>query len=402
MTGRHFGMDWLRIGAFGLLIFYHIGMYFVPWDWHVKIEHPIEWPEVPMLASNAWRLALLFAVSGYATRRLAERSGNPMRLLGSRTSRLLVPLLFGMAVIVPVQSWIQLRTQHGYAPGFWHFWSSDYFRFGELDGIVLPTWNHLWFVAYLWTYSLILCLALWVPERARRQVARTFEALLSGPLVLIVPMAALAFQEFVLLPDAEETFMLFNDWAQHIVFFPIFMFGFLLGSSGRLWDAIRRYWKIAAVVALLGYSGVVAIFEGWLDGFLPHSATMVVWELARIAQGWGAIVALIGIADRFLNRDLPGRKTLTEAVFPFYIIHQTIIVFVGWLLLSTGVGPAQRFAVLFAATVTGCWGFYRLGREISWLRPIIGLKAAATGRDTLARLTKTASAGGLVHEAGRE
>jgi membrane protein DedA with SNARE-associated domain len=48
--GRHYGMDWLRIGAFALLIFYHIGMYFVPWDWHVKIVPTIDWVALPMLA----------------------------------------------------------------------------------------------------------------------------------------------------------------------------------------------------------------------------------------------------------------------------------------------------------------------------------------------------------------
>ena len=63
-TTRHYGMDWLRIGAFGLLIFYHIGMYFVPWGWHVKIAAPIDWVQIPMMATNSWRLPLLFLVSG--------------------------------------------------------------------------------------------------------------------------------------------------------------------------------------------------------------------------------------------------------------------------------------------------------------------------------------------------
>ena len=57
MTTRHLGMDWLRIGAFGLLILYHIGMYFVPWGWHVKIAAPLDWVAIPMLATNSWRLA---------------------------------------------------------------------------------------------------------------------------------------------------------------------------------------------------------------------------------------------------------------------------------------------------------------------------------------------------------
>ena len=60
---RHYGLDWLRIGAFGLLILYHIGMVFVPWGFHAKTAQPLPWVVVPMLAINSWRLLLLFVVS---------------------------------------------------------------------------------------------------------------------------------------------------------------------------------------------------------------------------------------------------------------------------------------------------------------------------------------------------
>src|SRR3546814_7239126 len=68
MIGRHYGLDWLRVGAFALLIFYHVGMYFVPWGWHVKSDEILPWATVPMFALNPWRLSLLFVVSGYASR----------------------------------------------------------------------------------------------------------------------------------------------------------------------------------------------------------------------------------------------------------------------------------------------------------------------------------------------
>src|SRR3546814_15263910 len=67
---------------------------------------------------------------------------------------------------------------------------------------------------------------------------------------------------------------------------------------------------------------------------------------------------------------------LTEAVFPFYIIHQTVIVVVGYAIVGRGIAPGAEFAILLAATVAGCWGFYLIGREIGWLRPLIGLGVA--------------------------
>src|ERR1700744_5352610 len=65
---RRVDLDWVRIGAFGLLIFYHVGMLYVSWRFHIKSVHRITALEPPMLALNPWRLELLFLVSGAATR----------------------------------------------------------------------------------------------------------------------------------------------------------------------------------------------------------------------------------------------------------------------------------------------------------------------------------------------
>ncbi|MDQ8758034.1 acyltransferase family protein [Sphingosinicella sp. LHD-64] len=373
-TQRHYGMDWLRIGAFGLLILYHIGMYFVPWGWHVKIAAPLDWTQVPMMAVNPWRLGLLFVVSGFASHALFSRMRGPGEFVTSRTARLLIPLVAGMVIIIPAQPWVELMFKHGYTHGFAHFWLHDYFRFdAALGGIALPTWNHLWFVVYLWVYSLLLGAMLWIiPERVRAAIAAGFGRALSGWLILIVPILLLAFQEFILLPGTDMTHALIGDWAAHVLFFPMFLFGYLLMGSERLWAAIRTHWRPIGLLAIAGYAASVAVELGW--SLVPAGWGYGVYEVARMFQGWGAIVALIGLADRYLDRDLPARPMLTEAVFPFYIIHQTTIVLLGWWLIGRGYAPGLQFAILLVATVASCWAFYLAGREIGWLRPLIGLK----------------------------
>src|SRR3546814_10680062 len=99
--------------------------------------------------------------------------------------------------------------------------------------------------------------------------------------------------------------------------------------------------------------------------------------------GWSSdVCSSVLVADRFANRYQPGRAMLAESVFPFYIIHQTIIVLVGYWLLLGGVGPLASFLVLVAATIAGCWAFYLGGRRVGWLRPLIGLQRKARDRPT--------------------
>jgi len=367
---RHYGMDWLRIGAFGLLILYHVGMVFVPWGYHVKTEHPLDWVTIPMLASNAWRLPLLFGVSGFASAMLLARQGGRIgAFLGSRTPRLLLPLAFGAAVIVPPQTWVELVTQHGYAKDYLTFWAGNYFTAGTIDGIIVPTWNHLWFVVYLWVYTLLLGLLLLLPASWRGTLGRLAGRALSGPLVLLVPLALLYVRLAIHWPGPEETHDLVHDLHAHEAYFGLFLFGFLLARSELVWAAIRRWWRVAAVLAVVGYSVVAALNILYFAGVRWDFWGGLTSAVFRDLQGWNAIIALIGIADRYWNRDHRWRATLNEAVFPFYIIHQTVIVVAGYWLIGRGVPPAVQFTVLVAATVAGCWAFYLVGRSITPLRP---------------------------------
>lgn len=370
---RHYGMDWLRIGAFALLIVYHIGMVFVPWNFHVKSLHVEDWVRLPMLASNAWRLTLLFVVSGYASRALLARSSGVGRFFGNRCYRLLVPLTFGMAVIVPPQPWVELVTKHGYTASYWTFWSHDYFRFGKLAGLSLPTWNHLWFVVYLWAYTVVLTLGLIVVRGDWLQHA--FDRVFGGWAVLVVPIAWLVFVHGWWFQMAAESQALFGDWVAHVTYFPAFLFGFGLARSEPAMAAITRWWKAGAVAFLLGYIAILAVELEWPGDIVAPRWIYPGYGVAHALEQWGAIVALIGIAERHWNRDHRWRRTLTEAVFPFYLIHQTIIVLVMYALLPAGLPGWAEFVCLLIATLIGCIAFYWIGRSIVPLRPLIGLRA---------------------------
>lgn len=380
---RLYGLDWLRIGAFGLLIFYHIGMFFVPWDWHIKTAAPVEWLELAMLAVNPWRLSLLFLISGTASAFLLAKLSRPGSFARSRTARLLIPLLAGMILFVPPQPWVELTVQHGYGQGYWRFWSTDYFRFGKLNGLDLPTWNHLWFVAYLWVYTMILALAAAaLPDRVKTALLRGCEALLGGWRILVLPILLLWGLRVILFPLFPETHALVDDWYNHASYGLVFAIGLAVACSVRIREAFVTVRWPALALAVIGYSGVIAFNLAFPDdGPEPSEALLALARLAGRTEAWGAIAALVGFALNWRVGDGPARRYLTEAIFPYYIAHQTIIVLVAFWLRPFGLGNGATFAVLVLTTVIGCALSHELARRSGPLRPLFGLKAnAAKGR----------------------
>ncbi len=370
MTGRQYGLDWLRIGAFALLILYHIGMFFVPWGWHVKAAQPVEWAVWPMMAVNPWRLMLLFVISGVVSRALLAKLAAPGAFAASRSVRLLVPLLAGMVLFVAPQPWFELREGGSYSAGFAHFWLADYFEFGASRGIVLPTWNHLWFVAYLWTYSMALAGLAMLPAPARQRLQAAFDAVFSGWRLVVVPILWLAFARAVLFPAFGETHALADDPYAHAIYGFAFCFGVALARSGPGWATILAHWRALLGLAALACAAMFAA-QGLSGGGEGWEAARVLY---RAVLAWSAILGLLGFAQTRLHHDGPVRRYLTEAIFPYYIAHQTIIIAAGFWLKQAGVGNELAFGVILLTTVLGCALTYEIARRIDWLRPVMGLK----------------------------
>jgi glucans biosynthesis protein C len=369
-NGRQFGLDWLRIGAFGLLIFYHIGMFFVPWGWHVKTNDTVAWIEWPMMIVNPWRLSLLFLISGIVSQSLLSKLGGAGAFASSRSWRLLVPLAAAMALFVAPQPWVELTDQGKYRNGFLFFWLHDYAEFGDSLGLVLPTWNHLWFVAYLWTYTMVLATGAMLLQPVSAAIQRVFDTAFSGWRLLVFPVAWLFLAKTILAPRFGETHALVDDPYAHAVYGFAFFFGFGLAKSASTWAQIDRRWALYLGTALAACGLMVAFSLAE-----PKSSAIdLAKAAARSVLAWMTILGLLGLARAHLHHDGPVRRYLSEAIFPFYIAHQTIIVVVGFGLKQLKVGVGLEFVGILVATVLGCFFTFEIARRLPWLRPLLGLK----------------------------
>lgn len=376
---RRFDLDWIRIGAFLLLILYHVGMYYVSWDWHVKSPHASTALEPLLTLINPWRLSILFLVSGAATAFMLKRRSTG-ELARNRSSRLLIPLVFGMLVIVPPQSYFEVVEKGAYAGGFLEFWG----RYLRADGsfcrgdecLILPTWNHLWFVAYLWFYTMVLA-ALLKLRPSLVTAARDFvERRLAGSGVLVIPWLLLALLRVAMLSAFPQSHTFIDDWYNHAQYFLVFALGFLCVDATRTWAALVGYRRVALLAALASYLFLAWYFSVFTDEHLPPDWLRMLQRVVYAGNQWAWIVAILGYGRQLLDRDNAARRYLTDAIFPFYIVHQTVIIAAAVWLRPLDLQPAVEGGLLIAITATACVATYEIARRLGWLRPLFGLKPA--------------------------
>lgn len=397
---RRHDLDWIRVGAFLLLILYHVGMFYVPWEWHVKSSHEIEALEPVMQLTNPWRLTLLFLVSGAATRFLADslaRDGavGAGRLAGSRTLRLLPPLLFAMFVVVPPQSYYEVveavtvlapqpdAYRNAFTADFWVRYATASGNWCGPDGgcLVTPTWNHMWFVAYLLVYSLVLAGLLALTFGRLRALGGLLERGLRGWGLLVWPIVFLAAIRWGLAYRFEITHDLVNDWYNHALSFSAFLFGFLTARSEALRQGfIRLRWPalILALAAWAAWAGYA--WEYRAEDAMPADALRRVMRIVYAADQWAFIAAILGFGAMHLNHGGPMLRWLTVGVFPFYIVHQTAIVVVGHHLAQLRLPLAAEAGLLIAATIAVCLLAYEVARRLGWAGLLLGVRPQAAKR----------------------
>jgi glucans biosynthesis protein C len=373
-------LDALRIAAFGLLVLYHVGMYYVSWDWHVKSPHASAALEPWMRLSSPWRLSLLFLLSGVATSVMLRRDGASAPLLGARLRRLGPPLLLGLAVVVPPQAYFEVQQRHGFTGGYFDFlqlYYSGYSGFCRAGAgcLVLPTWNHLWFVAYLLVYTAALWVLVRVWPTAPDQAAAWLQRALAGARLWWGPAALLALARVTLIDRYPPTHALVGDLYLHTCYAGVFVAGVAMARSPDLWPRLDTRRWISLALALAAWLVMLAS---------PMTAEVVgpstVRGLARAAFGamqWCGVLAAIGFAHRHWNRDFAWRRYLTDAVFPVYIVHQTIIIGLAMALRPAALGAGVEGVMLLALTLALSLAVYECVRRVELLRPWFGLAPRA-------------------------
>ncbi len=368
-TIRRYDLDWLRVIVFALLIFYHVGMFFVPWGWHLKNNVIYDWLRWPMSFLNQWRLPILFVISGMGTYyALGKRSMG--KFMWERFLRLGIPLVVGMILIVPPQVYLERLVDGTFTGSYWKYFTTIAF-----DGIYPEgnySWHHLWFLPYLLVFSWILA-PLFVYLRkhntrfidwVKRLIQRTW-----GIYIFVIP---LYFAESLVEPFFPITHALINDWFNFIFSIILFFYGFVLIATGDVfWQTIAKIKYKALILGIIGFSGQVIIWLFFEDGYVIHFTE----ALLKVVNLWSWILVLFAYAARYLNKPSKGLAYANRAVYPFYILHQTITVGIAYFLMDLSWGFLPKAIILVAGTFGISWLIYDLIiLRIPLLHPLFGLK----------------------------
>jgi len=345
-TIRRYDIDWLRVIAIGLLLFYHIGIGFQPWGVFIQFiqsDTPLESLWIPMSMLNIWRIPLLFFVSGMGVC-FAMRKRNWKQLLLERTKRILIPFVFGIFFIVPIHIFL---------------WQKYY----NQDIVYSPHPIHLWFLGNIFIYVIVLSPVFFYLKRNENgKIHRWLKKLFRNPLGLLLVASAFILEAVFVNPETYETYaMTFHGFILGLL---AFLFGFCFVYSGKtFWQTILKWRWLSLSIAVILFLIRLFVFQLKAPDYLMP------------VESCSWIFAVFGFGYKYLNHPSKILSYLSQAAYPIYIIHMIFLYLGSFLIMPLGIPTILKFITVVAFSGIGCFVFYDLIiRRTGFLRPLFGLK----------------------------
>lgn len=376
LVERYFFIDALRVIAVLMVFIYHVNMIFVAeWGWHIKNANQSN----VIMEVNYWmqffRMPLLFFVSGFISCVLLEKLSN-IQFIGQRFKRLIIPTIIWTFILVAPQIYFERKLQgaeFNYIEFYKTFLELEWWPNGNFH------WLHLWFIPYLFVYNLILIPIFRVVQNHRYFSATTDSD--KSTLLFISIFIVVSIIPYTLLSSHyPATYDLINDYARHAKFLPFVLAGLLTYKYKPVLFFLEEN---RASILRLAFLSIIVIntvrWNGWdpkdlWSDWLNYPISYVFLALLNI-NSWLWVLAFLGYGKKYLNAGSNTLKYCNSAVFPFYILHQTIIVILGYYVVQTADNDAFKYAFLLVVCFLISVGIYYLYiRPYKFVRLLFGSK----------------------------
>lgn len=376
---RIYYIDWLRIFAILVVFIFHCAHIFDPMDFHVKNKETSEIFMIFVLFCIIWMMPLFFLLAG-ASSQFAANVRTPRQFISERFKRLIIPLILGVMVIVPPQFYVE-ALQKGYFTGNYvaylgrHFeiftkhWQFNPVYFGSIG-------HHVWFLAFLFIFSVLTLPVFKFLQGANGQKFIDKLAMFCNKPGMIYIFALPPTVIYLILKPVSP---MYNDWADFFNWILVFISGYIIYSRNEFLQAIVKHTYPALVTAIISFGTCVGLMASgsaleWYER-PDYSFGCMFFYILWVINSWSWIFFFLGIGTKFLNLKNKLLSYASEAVLPFYLLHQTIILLVGYVVVQWNAGMFIKFIVVTIGSLILTVGLYEfLVRRLPFMRYIFGMK----------------------------
>jgi glucan biosynthesis protein C len=370
---RRFDLDWLRVLAILTVFIFHSGRFFDHMDWHVKnpITYQVMQTWTMFLAS--WMMPLIFVISGAS---LYFALGKVGKFVKDKVLRLLVPLVVGVFTHVALGVYLERLTHHQFTGSFFEFYP-NYFQGMYGDGGNFAWMGlHLWYLLVLFVFTLELAPVFYLLKGWGRKALEwvgNFFALPGMFYLLALPVAWIMIKV-----DPQSTWgeRAWGGWSL-LGYIPFFLYGFLLFSNTKLQESIKRWRWVSLALTIVCTAALVYANDLYGSAvFGSRGYTMVNGLFGGNAWLWS--VSIFGLGMKRLNFQTKFLTYANEAVLPFYILHQTVLLCVGYFAVRWDIPVAAKFAVISSGSFLLVMVIYEfLVRRWNAMRFLFGMRVKA-------------------------
>jgi len=354
-----------------MMLLFHCARFFNDEDWHVKNGQLSDGMGVFVGVVVQWLMPLFFTLSAMAIY-YALRFRSNRQYLAERCKRLLIPFVFGTLALIPPQVYIECATHGRFSGSFVAFYPHYFEGWYGFGGNFAWMGLHLWYLEVLFVFSLLtLPLFRLLRGAGAQRLIASLGRLCEKPggiFALAVPIGGMELL-VNLQPDGIGR-RDFGGWSL-LTYLVIFCLGYVVACDERFRKAMERQ-RVLALVC-----GVIAVAAGCVLARSGHPSRAPHMAFLRAFHTWFCLVAFLGFGSRYLSFSNAALKYATEAVMPFYILHQTVIVVLGYFLIGWAAGVAVKYVVLLFAAFVVIAAVYELAvRRLPALRFLFGMKRA--------------------------
>jgi glucans biosynthesis protein C len=395
-SNRRYYLDWIRVLAMMGIFFFHNARFFdIFSDWHVRNATTNLAASGLVAFLSQWIMPLFFLVAGAGTY-YALKTRNTGQYIQERTLRLLVPLIFGMLVIVVPQAYYEAVSHGEQLAGYNIF---------QIYGLYLQTltdmnWFHLWFLVDLFLFSIITIPLFLTWGKSGKSIISRLAAFFEKPWALwVLLVLSITIVNISIYPDGYWGSR--NGGWNIVTYLLFFVFGYLIFSNPRTMETIKKVRWFALGTGIIASSVLFTLYLNEMADLTNYfgSSSFVIGSLIQALNAWGWLLTILGFGSRYLNRNNRFLAYSNEAVLPFYILHQTVIIVIGFFVVQWASGAGIKYLTISTTSFIVIMIIYELMvRRFNTSRFLFGMKSRKRAMPVLTPGDQTHTSAGVYED----